>query len=70
MLYLHGIQSHGGWFEGSACYLAEKGLHVLLPDRRGSGLNEAERGHARSAGRLLQDVVETMAWLKGKTGTG
>jgi alpha-beta hydrolase superfamily lysophospholipase len=68
VLYLHGIQSHGGWFEGSACYLADQGLHVLLPDRRGSGRNEAERGHARSAGRLLQDVVETMAWLKGRTG--
>jgi len=70
VLYLHGIQSHGGWFEGSACRLAAAGLHVLLPDRRGSGLNEQERGHVRSAGRLLLDVVEATAWLKGKAGAG
>jgi acylglycerol lipase len=70
VLYLHGIQSHGGWFEGSGCKLAEAGLHVLLPDRRGSGLNELDRGHARSAGRLLLDVVEATAWLKGKAGSG
>lgn len=70
ILYLHGIQSHGGWFEGSACRLAEAGLHVLLPDRRGGGLNEVDRGHARTASRLLLDVVEAMAWLKGKAGIG
>jgi acylglycerol lipase len=70
VLYLHGIQSHGGWFEGSACRLARAGLHVLLPDRRGSGMNQARRGHADSATRLVQDVVEAMAWLKGKAGLG
>ncbi len=68
VLYLHGIQSHGGWFEGSAGCLARGGFHVFLPDRRGSGLNHQERGHARSAGRLLQDVLEATAWLKGRTG--
>lgn len=69
VLYLHGIQSHGGWFEGSASYLAEKGFHVLLPDRRGSGLNQQERGHVHSAGRVTLDIIEAMAWLKGKTGS-
>ncbi len=68
VLYLHGIQSHGGWFEASACRLAQAGLHVLQPDRRGSGLNERDRGHARSSGRLLSDVIEATAWLKGKAG--
>lgn len=69
VLYLHGIQSHGGWFEMSAAALAEAGMHVLLPDRRGSGRNQFERGHARSAGRLLKDEAEGIAWLKAKAGT-
>jgi alpha-beta hydrolase superfamily lysophospholipase len=58
VLYLHGIESHGGWFEGSASRLAEAGFAVLLPDRRGSGRNKRDRGHAPSAGRLLADVCE------------
>lgn len=60
VLYLHGIQSHGGWFLSSARRLAEAGYIVLLPDRRGSGRNERDRGHAPSARRLLRDC---RGWL-------
>lgn len=60
VLYLHGIQSHGGWFETSAGKLAESGFDVLLPDRRGSGCNQQDRGHTPNARRLLHDAVE---WL-------
>jgi acylglycerol lipase len=58
VLYLHGIQSHGLWFERSARRLAEAGLAVLLPDRRGSGRNDADRGHTPNARRLLRDCSE------------
>jgi acylglycerol lipase len=58
VLYLHGIQSHGGWYETSASRLAERGLTVLMPDRRGSGLNEQDRGHGDSADRLIEDFRE------------
>ncbi len=68
VLYLHGIQSHGEWFEDSAAQLAEAGFHVLLPDRRGSGRNDRERGHARSAGGLLRDVAVAVDWLQTCTG--
>ena len=57
-LYLHGIQSHGGWFERSASLLAETGCAVLLPDRRGSGLNEVGRGDTPGAQRWLLDLDE------------
>jgi acylglycerol lipase len=57
-LYLHGIQSHGGWFEWSASLLAQRGAAVLLPDRRGSGLNQAGRGDTPSGERLLRDCDE------------
>ena len=66
ILYLHGIQSHGGWFEGSASRLAQAGLAVLLPDRRGSGRNQIARGHTPSAGRLLADVCELADVLQGR----
>ncbi len=68
LLYLHGIQSHGLWYEGSAQRLAEAGLAVLLPDRRGSGRNEVDRGHTPSARRLLTDVAEYLDELHVLTG--
>jgi acylglycerol lipase len=67
-LYLHGIQSHGQWFEGSARRLAEAGVAVLLPDRRGSGRNEQDRGHTPSARRLLRDGCEGLDWLHTRMG--
>ncbi len=68
VLYLHGIQSHGQWFERSASALAEAGFAVLLPDRRGSGRNAQERGHAPSARRLLRDVADCLDELHVRTG--
>jgi alpha-beta hydrolase superfamily lysophospholipase len=56
VLYLHGIQSHGGWFEGSASWLADAGRTVVLPDRRGSGLNAEPRGDVPHRRRWLDDL--------------
>ena len=55
---LHGIQSHSGWYEHSSRTLCEAGHEVLFIDRRGSGLNEKERGHARHQRRLVNDVAQ------------
>ena len=57
VLYLHGIQSHGGWYVESARRLAEAGLEVYQPDRRGSGLNRTNRGHVDSHKRWLADAM-------------
>jgi acylglycerol lipase len=62
LIYLHGIQSHGGWFEWSASLLSESGSPVLLPDRRGSGLNAAARGDTPSVERWLADIDELADW--------
>ena len=70
VIYLHGIQSHGGWFVDSASHLAAHGLSVLMPDRRGSGQNAAERGHASSARRLVEDTLEAVRWARHATGAG
>jgi len=63
-IYLHGIQSHGGWFEWSASLLAQTGNPVLLPDRRGSGLNRQDPGDTPAAQRWLADIDELAAWLE------
>lgn len=62
IVYLHGIQSHGGWFEWSASLLASGGAPLLLPDRRGSGLNAAARGDTPGAQRWLDDLDELADW--------
>ena len=60
LLYLHGIESHGGWFLWAARGLAERGCTTYLLDRRGSGLNRGGQpnhdGDAESADVLLEDV--------------
>jgi acylglycerol lipase len=68
VLYIHGIQSHGGWFERSASRLAEGGMAVLLPDRRGSGRNDRTRGHAQNPAQLVSDLIPALNVLAEKTG--
>jgi len=68
VIFLHGIQSHGGWFLRSCDYLRQQGIAVLAPDRRGSGLNAEDRGHCDSSKQLLEDVDCCVEWLRDKTG--
>jgi len=68
VLYLHGIQSHGVWFERSAQRLAQAGCAVMLPDRRGSGRNDVDRGHAESPRQLVDDLLIALAGLGARTG--
>jgi alpha-beta hydrolase superfamily lysophospholipase len=58
VLYLHGIRSHGGWYERSCRELAAAGYEVHFLDRRGSGLNTSRRSDCPSFRRLLDDVIE------------
>jgi alpha-beta hydrolase superfamily lysophospholipase len=57
VVYLHGIQSHLGWYGDSSSHLARAGLAVYFPDRRGCGLNAADRGDCRSWEQLAADVT-------------
>ena len=64
IVVLHGVQSHGGWYHHLGRTLAEAGYEAHFPDRRGSGANRADRGHAPSARRLEDDVTEYVATLR------
>ena len=68
VLYIHGIQSHCGWYETSAARLAEAGFTVLQPERRGSGRNQRDRGHADSSTQLIDDAFAGLDVLAGFTG--
>ena len=61
---LHGIQSHSGWYQRSCRRLAQAGYDVSFLDRRGSGLNEQDRGDAPGFRRLLDDIAELLRSLR------
>ncbi len=68
ILYHHGIQSHCGWYEKSARELVKADYAVLQVDRRGSGRNERERGHAESAEQLIGDSAAGREELLRRSG--
>ena len=61
---LHGIQSHGGWYEYSCQRMCDAGYDVLFVDRRGSGMNAARRGDVPHGDRLINDVVQVLSEVR------
>ncbi len=53
---IHGIRSHGAWYDGSCAYLRGKGYRVIFPDRRGSGLNKNETKSEVPYQRWIEDL--------------
>jgi acylglycerol lipase len=69
VVYLHGIQSHSGWYEASSRHLAEAGIAVYQLERRGSGLDRNhERGHVDRAEVWLADVAVASELARAETG--
>ena len=69
LVYLHGIQSHSGWYEASSRHLAEAGVAVYQLERRGSGTDRThERGHVDRAETWLEDVAVAARLACGETG--
>jgi acylglycerol lipase len=58
VVFLHGIISHGGWYEQLAVHLKNAGFDVHFLDRRGSGLNPEQPGDVESWRTLIDDVAE------------
>lgn len=56
VVYLHGLESHMAWFSGMADFLNKVGINVYAFDRRGSGLNQRQRGHLYSYHYLFDDI--------------
>jgi alpha-beta hydrolase superfamily lysophospholipase len=64
LVFLHGVRSHGGWYERSCGEFARRSYEVFFLDRRGAGLNTAHRGDAPSFRRLIDDVGEFAQGLR------
>jgi alpha-beta hydrolase superfamily lysophospholipase len=58
VVFLHGIQSHGGWYPRSCSQIAAAGYEVFFLDRRGCGLNTESRGDLPNFRRALDDIAE------------
>lgn len=63
VIFLHGIQSHGGWYPRSCVALAQAGYEIFFLERRGCGLNTQQRGDIPSFRRCLDDVAEFIRTL-------
>jgi len=68
VVLVHGIQSHSGWYVGTCAALAEAGWDVVAPDRRGSGLNRAQRGDCPAKGVFESDLAEVIADARRRLG--
>lgn len=70
IVYLHGIESHAGWFDRAAQLLATRGYDVYCLDRRGSGINRENRGfpsgHVDSYEILLSDIHTFIGPLRNR----
>jgi len=67
LVYLHGIESHAGWFAQAASLLRDRGYDVFSLDRRGSGINRENRGyvsgHIDHYQQLFDDIHDFIAPL-------
>jgi acylglycerol lipase len=61
---VHGIQSHSGWYDRSCRFLAEAGFTTYFFDRRGSGINTVDRGHASGFRILLDDFRRCLQMMR------
>lgn len=66
IVILHGVQSHGGWYHNLGRTLAAAGYEAHFPDRRGSGANQTDRGHAATDLRLLGDIAQLLRILRDR----
>lgn len=57
LVLVSGAMSHSGWFRALAGMLSAAQINVVGADRRGSGLNDEDRGDARSRHLLVSDLL-------------
>ena len=69
ILILHGITAHSGPYEMFANAISKAGFTAVGLDLRGHGLSDGIRGDYPSKERLINDLVETIMYLKKKYST-
>jgi len=61
IVYINGLESHGGWFSETARELASRGIDVYAIDRRGSGINARVTGSYKD---WVSDVHQLIKKIK------
>lgn len=64
VMYFHGIEGHGRWFEDTALELNKKGVTTFAFDRRGAGSSRAVRGHCSDWKQLVDDADEILSRIR------
>jgi alpha-beta hydrolase superfamily lysophospholipase len=60
---VHDAGEHGGRYLGLAHELARRGFAVALPDLRGHGRSEGERGHSNGLNEVMRDLTDVQDHL-------
>lgn len=63
-LFLHGVESHSGWFAAVADRLVSQGLWTRAYDRTGWGQSSGTRGHAPDVKAVLEEARDNVKQLK------
>jgi len=69
ILMLHGITAYSGPYEMFANAISKTGFNAIGLDLRGHGLSDGNRGDYPSKERLINDLVETISYLKKQYST-
>ncbi len=64
VLVTHGLGDHGGRYERVAHILCDAGISVLIPDLRGHGKSDGQRGYVRRFDDLLDDLDRSIQELQ------
>ena len=64
IVYLHGIESHTGWFVDTADSFKDRGYTVYALERRGSGVNKIDRGYMKNYWLLVDDLRRALKLVK------
>jgi alpha-beta hydrolase superfamily lysophospholipase len=66
LIMLHGLQSHSGWFDQSASFIASLGMPVYAMDRYGSGMSRTPKGCHRSLEESVKDIDSVVRYVMDK----
>ncbi len=66
VLYVHGLQSHGGWLFDSAPQLTAEGVALYVLDRRGSGASGGGRGDVGAYQDWVEDHLAALVEVRAR----
>jgi alpha-beta hydrolase superfamily lysophospholipase len=64
VVFVAGVESHGGWYEKTLRHLVDRGISSYFIDRRGSGRSGGTRGDIPSLSRLQKDLEEFTDFIR------